>query len=444
MTVEIHDPDMIQALWNHYEEPLRDLMISSRTGGSIDLPSEWDTRAQLLSFALHDPQVAFVWGKELAYSQLDLWQPYITASRRRFVTLSRALKKEGPVAKLPTTPSYTAKTGFKVGTFVNVAPSLKTFIYITDKNENFGYLRAFPKGIHVCGHHGDSDKHSSFSRLPSAYDFVLVADENSMARYIRAGIQISTDRMIPIGNTVIKGVKADDEPSTFSRALYAPTFEGYSEQANFSSLLRAGPRIAAWRQNGGRDVAFRPHPGFGKRSAAYKDAAVDFPRSSVQKELKSKVRQYNWSDFVISDISGVVSEYIFTKKPVIIPIAKSHQWLHSYVASLNVSRYAYIWDYEEQSLEDFIATIAHDPLREARLERRTSLYAGVNSFKGSSDLFESALSYFEHCHRFREIRHGHHPAPSRRKPLKAYPEPAGEAERELVARLSAGEVTLRA
>ncbi|WP_421730459.1 CDP-glycerol glycerophosphotransferase family protein [Brevundimonas sp.] len=444
MTIEIHDPDMIQALWNHYEAPMRALMVSSRTGGSIDLPVDWDTRGQLLSFALHDPQVAFVWGKELAYSQLDLWQPYIAASRRRFVTLSRALKKEGPVAKMPTTPSYTAKTGFKVGTFVNVAPSLKTFIYVTDKNENFGYLRSFPKGIHVCGHHGDSDKHSSFSRLPSAYDFVLVADENSMARYIRAGIQISTDRMIPIGNTVIKGVKAADQKATFTKALYAPTFEGYSEQANFSSLLRAGPQIAAWRQADGGDVVFRPHPGFGKRSMAYKDAAVQFPRSMVQQTLKSKAKQYNWSDFIIADISGVVSEYVFTGKPIIIPIARSHQWLHSYVASLSIGKYAYIWDYEAQSLDAFIATIAHDPLREARLSRRTSLYAGVTDFKGSSELFENALSYFDHCHRFREIRHGNHPAPSQRRSLKAYPGPEGEAERAMVARLASGEVTLRA
>ncbi len=444
MTIEVKDAAAIEALWSHYEAAMNALMVSPRTGGDIALPTEVDERGQLLSFALHDPQVALVWGKELAYSQMEVWQPYIGLSHRRFVAFARALKREGQLPNLPKTPAYATQNGFKIGAFGHAAPSLKTFIYITDKDENLGFLRAFPKAVHVCGHHGDSDKHSSFSRLPSAYDFMLVADANSMNRYLRAGIQIETDRMIPIGNTVVKGAAFSEEASAFSRLLYAPTFEGYSEQANFSSMGRAFDQLSEWARSDGNEAVIRAHPGLGKRVQDFRKKVTAFPNSPEAAGLRRKHHQFNWSDYLIADISGVTSEYLFTGKPIIIPVAKTPEWLWSYTLGLNLRDYAYLWNYEELSLANFIATIRHDPLKEARLRRRDELYAGVRTFKQSSKLFEGSLSYFEHCHRWRELRHGGHPFPSSRRPLSASPRPTSSELGALVETLISGETTLRA
>lgn len=441
MTDTTSDKDTIQRLWDHYEPALTELLVSQRTGAPVPIPDDLNSRAQLLSFVLYDPHVALVWGQELAYSQLEIWRPYITASKRRIVTLSRALKRDAPPAGLKRTPTYDFKAGFPISAGY-AAASLSTLIYITDKNENMGLMRAYPGLVHVCGHHGDSEKHSSFSRLPAGYDFLLVADAHSMMRYIRADIQMAPNRMIPIGNTVIDEVEFTEAQSEFSRLLFAPTFEGYSDSANFSSLASAHEAITAWQDGQSRIALMRAHPGTGKRLPEYKKIATEFPKPQIS-EVKGKAEQFNWSDFLVADISGVTSEYLFTGKPIVIPVSQSDGWKVDYINDTILKEYAYIWDYKAQSLAQFIEAIRSDPLKQARLERRHSLYAGAKSFADSSKLFEQALGYFEQSHRWHRLRQGSHIDSASSVPLRRTRLPEDENLAEVARDIIKGKVMLK-
>jgi hypothetical protein len=443
LTDTIEDKDIVQRLWEHYEPALTELLVSQRTGAPVSMPADLNSKAQLLSFVLYDPHIALVWGDELAYSQLEIWRPYILASKRRIVTLSRALKREGPVPGLKRTPSYSFKAGFPISAGY-AASSLSALIYITDKNENLGLMRAYPGLIHVCGHHGDSEKHSSFSRLPAAYDFLLVADAHSMMRYIRSDIHMATNRMIPIGNTVVADVEFTEERSEFSRLLYAPTFEGYSDSANFSSLKSGGASIAAWQDGTSRIALLRPHPGTGKRLPDYRTIATEFPKPAIASEIKGKAKQFNWSDFLVADISGVTSEYLFTGKPIVIPISESDGWKHDYVNGTNLKDYIYMWDYKKESLNHFVQAIKSDPLRDARLARRSSLYAGAKTFADSSALFEQALGYFIQAHRWHRLRQGAQADSAGNVPLRRRPLPKSAELSELVKNIIKGKVALKA
>src|SRR5690606_6788234 len=150
---------------------------------------------------------------------------------------------------------------------------------------------------------------------------------------------------------------------------------------NFSSMQRAGLEVQALKDQG-FNILFRPHPGTGKRLEHYKLIAQNI--TPLAEPVKKKNQQFNQSDILICDVSGVLSEYIFTEKPIIIPLSKQDGWLYEYVLNTNVSSYAYLWDKNEISLADFIAKIEqNDYLQTARTKRKNELFCGVNSIQDS-------------------------------------------------------------
>jgi hypothetical protein len=90
-------------------------------------------------------------------------------------------------------------------------------------------------------------------------------------------------------------------------------------------------------------------------------------------------------------VSGVLSEYLFTKKPLIVPVGDDDDWLSAYFKKTGLGDYVYAWRYNELSLQDMLSSIVVDPLRDSRIERREALYHGANSIDELSTLFDNAL-----------------------------------------------------
>lgn len=436
---EIAVRSMVKKIWPHYELPLAKLMKNPRTGAPAILPEDWDSRAELISFALHDPQVAFVWGNDIAYSQLEIWHPYIMASKHRFTVIANNINPsmvEKQNLLLKQTQPYSLKKNFKIE-YLNAAPSLKTLIYISDKNNNYNFLRKLQNKIHVCGHHGDSEKHSSFSTMPNSYDFLLLADQISMLRYIKGGLELPINKIIPIGNTVIPNVNYCEGKSLFTKAIYAPTFEGYSESVNYSSLMRASNHITNWSNSNNNSLYFRPHPGTGLREKSYITYIDKIKASITPIKLEEKSEQFNWSDFIVTDISGIISEYLFTGKPIIIPVSTDPKWLRDYIIDLSLDSYIYIWDYNQLTLSQFIESIKHDPLQNSRITRRNAIYLGIKSFEKSLELFDEAITYFEYAYQWRQLRTGKNYTQDSLS-LRKYPLPNNQDLKKIVSNIKSG------
>jgi hypothetical protein len=403
MSIEIKDAHVIFNLLQFYYNDISKGVMNPRTG-ALYIPPETDLKARLdlLNLGLFNPDVVLVWGADLAYTQLDIWAPILKKTKLKHAVFCKSLKgKNQSHAKLDNVPIYGIKEGVDTKFIGNIAENLSCMLYMTDKNDNFGYYRAYPHLLHVAAHHGDSDKHSSFNRLFGAYDYMIVADRNSMQRYMNVNTQLPPDQFITIGNSVIEGV-TNERRSVIQNVLFAPTFEGYSDSANFSSLKRIGDEIIKLKKSG-FNLLFRPHPGTGKRITSLKEISKKI--MPLAESVSKKEQQFNQSDVLVCDLSGVLSEYIFTEKPIIIPISKQDGWLYEYVHNTNVATYAYLWDKNEISLAEFIRKIEqNDYLQQARTKRKNELFCGVNSLTDSIQLYEKAIHLFKNVKYFRDIK----------------------------------------
>lgn len=403
MTVEITDSNAIGKIIDFYKEDFRKGILQPRTNELIYLDdTDIQQKIDCLNIGLFNPEVILIWGGDLAYSQLSIWAPILRRSKLKHAIFCKSLKgKEQGHAKLENVPIFGAKEGSDTKFIANYADSASAMLYMTDKNDNFGYVRAYPHLIHVAAHHGDSDKHASYNRLFGAFDYLLVADRNSMNRYLSANIQLSPDHFLTIGNSVIEGVKFEKN-NQLKNILFAPTFEGHGESVNYSSLLRIKN---CFNEMSDFNLMLRPHPGTGMREIQYKKVVEELNLKAVDNLKKSKMRQFNWSDILICDISGIMSEYLFTSKPIIVPVSASDGWLYHYIHNLGIKDYVYLWDYQNVSLESIILDIQNnDSLYENRIKRRNELFCGVENIEQSVGLYDRALNYLSEVKYWRDVK----------------------------------------
>lgn len=387
------DKVQIEELLDFYGDSLQKSLASDLSAISVrQLPTKLSVAASLLNLYLFSPEVAYVWGGDLAYAQLDIYRPYMANSNRKSVVICKGLKGKKVEDFAPKgVPVFHYEDGFSPHTFLTTCSRLHTGIYTSNKVENAKYLRENPNMIHVLGLHGDSDKPSTVTRLSSLFDYVLAADENATRRVLNAGLQFTADRVLVVGGSPIDGVNAISRPTEIKNVVYAPTWEGYAALGNFSSLASLVPMLKDNIDRGGA-VRFRPHPGTGSQDKSYK---------AIAKELKdmtkgqSKVADFNWSDILFADVSGVVSEYLYSRKPIVIPIDSEDQKIHDYITATSLPEYCYLWDFRKISLSDFLASIADDPMWPKRLEKREKMFFGAETQAEVTAIYETKIDLCE-------------------------------------------------
>src|SRR5690606_8923239 len=114
-----------------------------------------------------------------------------------------------------------------------------------------------------------SDKAISRSALALMYDRVFVAGQAGVDRYHRHGVDIPDYKFRKIGRPQLHGIKVGELKGERARptVLYTPTWTGFTEDVNYSSL-RDGRRLVEALLKRDVDVIFRTHP-YTKSNAAY-------------------------------------------------------------------------------------------------------------------------------------------------------------------------------
>jgi len=116
--------------------------------------------------------------------------------------------------------------------------------------------------------------------------------------------------------------------SSPKRILYAPTWEGFYEDSCYCSLLRMGPQIldTLTAERGRYVLHFKPHPLTGTNDSRYAAAQNAFAAKAKQSGNSGMVMEpdktlYDYfleTDLLITDISGVVSDFIYLDRPLIV------------------------------------------------------------------------------------------------------------------------------
>jgi CDP-Glycerol:Poly(glycerophosphate) glycerophosphotransferase len=205
-------------------------------------------------------------------------------------------------------------------------PGIRAAFYLAYGERN-GQLLREPHLLHVMLLHGDSDKATSANGMARAFDEVWVAGPAAVERYRAAGVAVHDRSFVLIGRPQVADLPVG--PTTHGRpvVLYAPTFEGYYDQTSHSSLDTMGVDLVRGLLADGRvDVWFRPHPASGVSQPAMLAAIAEITamlRGASGGHVVAADRNLTLSeclseaDVLVSDISSVATDYLFTERPVV-------------------------------------------------------------------------------------------------------------------------------
>jgi hypothetical protein len=325
--------------------------------------------------------------------QLTMWMEHLQALGRPFFIVTRTRDNFFEV-----TERFDVPVLHRVGLDAvedALSPSLKSVFYVNTAILNDHMLR-YPHLTHIQLNHGDSDKIASYSPVFRAYDKDFVAGQAAIDRFADAGLATAPGFFAIVGRPQVAGVQAARGPVrelAHPTVLYAPTWRGNTQDSNYTSLPQ-GPAIVRALLDHGCTVVFRPHPYWDKnhRTAAAREAVVellakdaaatgrDHVYGSVAESELSVFDCFNLSDFMVSDVSSVVNDYLFSLKPLIMMAVTTAP--DQFVEDYPVARGAYVVDYSTFGEDPFGQTPAPDAVQPPT----ATLAAALDSIWGDDPL----------------------------------------------------------
>ena len=260
--------------------------------------------------------------------QVMMWLPYLQRAGLRFIIIARNAVPAAALAELTDVPVVEARGIADLDALV--VPSLKAAFYVNASSGN-GALVRFQHLTHIYLGHGDSDKAPSYNPTHAMYDQIFAAGPAATRRYAAHGVRIPSEKFTIVGRPQVENVKQSttrisDVPEP--TVLYAPTWRGHVEETMLHSLP-VGERIVSALLARGATVIFRPHP----FSYDFPDDAATIARMKalLEADRRKTGRPHLWgtaaekdrsildcindSDAMVSDVSSVVSDYLFSSKP---------------------------------------------------------------------------------------------------------------------------------
>lgn len=350
------------------------------------------------------PQWVLYWGSRFARTQYAIWKPYLRHSSYRFLVL---VDGTGPIPQSTIDASADLKnvafahSGWPLERLQQL-DSLQGVLYVGNRRTNFRAVNALPKVAHVFLGHGHSGKAGSAARVATLYDSLFVAsysDVNRWAQPIRRRIR---PLACAVGAPIVGGLQArTGGPPTLNgrgpRVLYLPTWEGHSlVSRNYTSLDVVLAALKATPLTG--EFAIRPHPATGhivERLLGVLEEYEQFVSPSARSTKgRNKAIAMNRADVVVSDISGATSEFLFTRKPVVMPWGPHLKKAGISTADLQkMYPYAYIWDVGAESIDHAVrAALADRRLARERERYARKVFRGHRSIQEAAQTLDTALS----------------------------------------------------
>ncbi len=250
---------------------------------------------------------------------------------------------------------------------------VRTVLYPGNAQKNAQLLRFF-KMSHFFINHGESDKAVNQSKFLMAYDKLLVAGPLAEKRLRAAGLPIRNGQVEHVGRPQVElALERRNSSSQIRTVLYAPTWEGFNSNANYTSVGPYGlAMLETLKASGKFRILFKPHPYTGhEESGAVRNhlekmkSLADGENFMLYDTKKPIFELMNDSDILITDVSSVLNDYLYTLKPMIItnPRGDTHAKLeHRYPSSVA----CYKLDDPAEVLELIALAGSDDPLAAAR------------------------------------------------------------------------------
>jgi CDP-glycerol:poly(glycerophosphate) glycerophosphotransferase len=371
----------------------RDARWNSLAGLGLGVAASWTVvarnavRGELHRRRLHRaladyrPEIAVAYaGKTGGPVHVRMWEPYLLQSGLRLVVLTLDAKYLDAIRQGVTVPLVQLGALSRQAVEPLIVPSLRTFFYVQNAGRNATYL-SFDRITHVWLGHGESDKPGSASANHDRYDRLLVSGRASVDRYAEHGVHIDPAKLLVVGRPQVSAIRVTDVPISEVESpvvLYAPTWQGRDPEADFSSLP-IGPRIVEALVRRGVTVIFRPHPvsaGWSKPRQAIAriheilradHEATGRPHvfGDVAEKEWTLVDCANHADALISDVSGVVSDFLQSEKPYAMVSMQAD--VETFRAKFPMARSGYVLTSDLADLQEVLDDLlGRDPLAESR------------------------------------------------------------------------------
>jgi hypothetical protein len=148
--------------------------------------------------------------------------------------------------------------------------SARVFLFTSNIANNIHALRIRGVRTAFIGH-GDSDKGASSNPFSKVYDEIWVAGPAGRDRCLTADVGIRPESIVEVGRPQLALVTRGPRPrAAVPTVLYAPTWEGWEDESDHSSIVSHGERLVREVLAHPKPVRllYRPHPYTGRRSRA--------------------------------------------------------------------------------------------------------------------------------------------------------------------------------
>jgi hypothetical protein len=334
-----------------------------------------------------------------------MWLPYLERAGRNFMIILREHDSLPMIAKAAKCPVVVCTSVSAVDNVV--VPSLSATFYVNNGMKNAHMVR-FSHLTHVQLLHGDSDKASSYNPVTAMFDKVYVAGPAAIDRYAANGVHIPAAKFVTVGRPQVEDVAIATGPIreiTDKTVLYATTWSGLYTDANYCSLA-AGTTIVAALLDRGATVIFRPHPYTDRTpetralasqiedllaADAAKTGRAHLYGSAAQRDL-TLFECFNRADAMISDVSGVASDWLYSEKPFALTNMIAEE--ADFESAFPLARAAYRLDAGDLEPDDLSAVLDDLLDRDPRAaERRTTkaYFLGDVDARPYADVFVRAV-----------------------------------------------------
>ena len=342
-----------------------------------------------------------------SYHQVTMWLPYLQRTGLKVLVVAKYAKAAQGLAERTDAPLVEAPTIFDIDALL--VPSVRAVFYPNARIGNGTVVRRHRGVRHVFLGHGDSDKATSYAPSHAMYDEIFCAGPAAARRYGDNGVIIAPEKFHIVGRPQIEDVRPATGPINEIAnpvVLYAPTWRGHTKDTTLSSIA-SGEQIVDGLLAQGATVIFRPHPSswnFTKDAAiiARIDAKLATHRRRTGRphlfgppatnELDA-IGCMNAADAMISDVSGVASDFLFSNKPLAMVAVPAAPEPADFQRIFGVAKAAYVIRQDLQNLEAVLADLlGPDPMAGERSRVRAD-YLGDIAPEGYSSVFVDAARW---------------------------------------------------
>ena len=339
---------------------------------------------------------------------VEMWAPYLERIGRRWLIITREhnsfkllTESLGPVVPVVFCPESDDLN-------IAITPGLNAVFYVNNGALNAEMVRHH-RLTHIQLLHGDSDKASSYNPVTAIFDRIFVAGQAGIDRYADNGVHIPHSKFDIVGRPQIETIEvAKSHISAIEDkvVLYASTWVGAFSDTNYSSLS-IGEIILTKLLARDVTVILRPHPYASRHLVTARHLgrlerllAADRAKTgrqhifgTVATTEMSFVDCINAADALISDVSGVLSDALYSNKPLAVtnmiaalpsafeeafPLAKAAYVINGVASNI------------DQVLDDLMA---EDPREEARRKARIHFLGDFDQENYADAFVSKARSY---------------------------------------------------